>query len=418
MRSNNLLTGRGLSEALVVMLLMSACSVKTSGDGALDTPPPDVFAHKLSGPNVEGSWSSQCVQDFGQKYRQRKVTFKAQAITRIDNSYTDKACTQAFQFWKSEFALNSSFKKASAGYANIATQDFNYLTKCKEQTPLIFKLGIKALNEEEIKYLGDPKKFIGVTIRKSYSLDSLQGDGIIYITADKGADAYNNNGQLTARAWKSPQLMQYALIHELGHFFGIPHVGSGLMSEVFMSVLLNKQMSGEFEAASQLSFLNPQNDFEVCRSSNNFNPDFFGVPPGTTCLKFERASGANLGWDVSRKLDSETAADSQYERIGLVQVTSLDQSPSTLKPAVIVQLPDEQKVFSAVETILGPFLIGAIFSDTSYNGSFRPIKSVRAYPLQMSLSAEKISFVGTVNNQQMTVMNYSPLSFMRAIFPF
>ncbi len=337
-----------------------------------------------------------------------------EASFSISKAEVEKLIVQGFDFWKSEFATNNGFKKASAGYANIASQDFHYLAKCQADTPLIFKLGIKSLDAEEITFLVDPKKYIGVTIRKNYALDTLRGDGIIYITADKGADAYTNNGQLVSEAWKTPALLHYALIHEIGHFFGIPHVGSGLMSEVFMTVLLNKQMTHEFETSLQLSFLNPQNNFEVCRASNNFNPDFFGVSKATACLKFDSIPGSNLSWNVSSKLD----ADSSYELIGVAQVTALDQSPYALKPAVIVQLPDEQKVFSAIETILGPFLVGAIFSDISYNGVFRPIKSVRAFPLQMSLSAEKISFVGTLNNQQMTVMNYSPLSFMKAIFPF
>lgn len=320
--------------------------------------------------------------------------------------------SEAFTYWKNEFKTNGSANDTSKpGYAKVATQTFNYVEKCENNTPLVFKFGIKNLDQEEVTYLSDPKKYIGVTIRKNYSLEKLQGNGVIYISADKGADSYTNNGHLIDQAWTSPTLLRYAIIHELGHFFGIPHVGSGIMSEVFMTVLLNKRMTKEYENSSQLSFLNPQENFEVCRLSGSFNPDFFQVAKGALCLKFQSVSKGQ--WTVYSKLD----ATSSYTEAGLVQINALDQSPYGLKPAVIVQLPAEQKVFSALESIAGPFLMGAVFSETSYTGTFRPKNAVKAYPLHMSMSAEKVSFVGTVNNQQMTVMNYSPLSFMKVVLP-
>jgi hypothetical protein len=331
----------------------------------------------------------------------------------ITQPAVEKLIQEAFDFWKKEFSANGSGRANQPGYAQIATQNFILKSEC-DSVPLIFKFGLKNLDSEERHHLVDPKKFIGVTIRKEYSLETLQASGIIYITADKGADAYTNNGMLISEAWKHPALLRYALIHELGHMFGLPHEGSGIMSEVFMSVLLNSRLVNEFENLAQMNVLNPQNYFEVCRDSGGmFNPDFFGAAKSARCLKFEAIKNANLQWAVSVKETEQ----GEYKTLGTVQADSLDQSPYALKPAVIVQLPDEQKVFSATETILGPFLVGAVFSDTSYNGTFHPLNSVRALPIQMTLSAEKISFVGLVNNQNGTVLNYSPVSFMKAIFP-
>ena len=144
-----------------------------------------------------------------------------EASFSISKAEVEKLIVQAFSYWKSEFQINSNFKESPAGFAKVATQEFNYLTKCQDHTPLIFKLGIQTLGNDEINYLVDPKKYIGVTIRKNYSLTQLQGDGIIYISADKGPDTYTNNGQLMTQAWQSPVLMRYVFIHELGHFFGI-----------------------------------------------------------------------------------------------------------------------------------------------------------------------------------------------------
>jgi hypothetical protein len=329
-------------------------------------------------------------------------------------SQVEQLIVEALAYWRNEFIQNSTSTTPKMGYASVATQNFVYQSQCQKDTPLIFKLGLKTLDMDEVTYLVDPKKFIGVTIRKNYSLETLQGDGIIYISADKGADAYTNSGQMVEQAWKSPALLRYALIHELGHFFGLPHVGSGIMSEVFMTVLLNKNMASEFANSSQLSFLNPQSNFEVCRTTNRFNPDFFMVAKNVDCLKFEVSKNSAMPqWTVYSREEGQTA----YNEIGIVRTNSLEQSVYSLKTAVVIQLPAEQKVFGAMETLAGPFLIGAVFADASYMGSFQPKGSVRALPIHMSLSADKISFVGGVNNLQQTVMIYSPLSFMKAVLP-
>ncbi len=338
-----------------------------------------------------------------------------EASFSISRENVEKLLVQGFDFWKNEFSTNRIPGKAEIGYADIATQTFTYLPKCQASTPLIFKLGLKKLDNEEIKFLMDPKKFIGVTIRKTYSLEQLRGSGTIYISADTGPDAYTNNGQMVESAWKSPILLRYALIHELGHFFGVPHLGSGIMSEVFMMVLLNKLMVKDFESVPPLSLLNPQGVFEVCQIISKFNPDFFQAPKDASCLKFELLPDMKPKWKVSVR--SEGSPPYSYRELGTLQAGALDQSPYSMKPAVIVQLPDEQKVYRPIEKVAGPFLVGALFSDSSYTGSFVPKDSIRGMPLHMTLSAEKITIVGSVNNLQTTVMTYAPLSFLKAIFP-
>lgn len=339
-----------------------------------------------------------------------------EAAFSISRADTLQLITEAFEYWKGEFGANfSSVRQGQLGFTEIAKQKFQYQPQCLPKIPLVFKFGAKTLDAEETKELVDPSKFIGVAIRKEYSLEQLKAEGIIYISGDLGPDAYGNlNGLLIDQAWKHPELLRYALIHELGHLFGIPHVGAGIMSEVFMTVLLNKSMAPEFVKTPQQRFLNPPRDFEVCRLTGQFNPDFFKISPGTQCLKFAHLAGSTSPqWTVYARADL-SANDVE---IGTVHAGSLDQSPYSLKPAVIVQLPETQKVFSAAETLAGPYLIGAVFSDASYSGTFRQKGQIRAIPVHMTLAADKVSFVGTVSNQQMTVMNYAPLSFLKAIFP-
>ncbi len=88
MTQRNLVLG-----AILSTLLMSACSAKVSGGDAPSVPPVAPFGNKITGPVVEGSWSSQCVMWFN-SYHQRKMTFTGQQIFRVDNDYSDKDCTQ------------------------------------------------------------------------------------------------------------------------------------------------------------------------------------------------------------------------------------------------------------------------------------------------------------------------------------
>ncbi len=101
-----------------------------------------------------------------------------EASFSIAKSEVPKLIAEAFQYWKDEFAINTP-GNPRPGIAKIATQKFNFLEKCDDKTPLIFKFGLKNLDTDETKYLTDPKKYIGVTIRKEYLLDTLKGNGVI-----------------------------------------------------------------------------------------------------------------------------------------------------------------------------------------------------------------------------------------------
>ena len=83
-----------LGTAILSNFCLGACSAKVSG--ASDSVPPlhsESFDNKIAGPSVEGLWSSACLPDYDQ-FRQIKVTFQGQNISRISNEYSDSACTQ------------------------------------------------------------------------------------------------------------------------------------------------------------------------------------------------------------------------------------------------------------------------------------------------------------------------------------
>lgn len=81
--------------AVLSTVLLSACSAKIEG-GSGDAQPAateEPFTHKIKGPDVEGQWSSDCVKEREDQYRQRKASFKENNILRSDIIYYDSSCT-------------------------------------------------------------------------------------------------------------------------------------------------------------------------------------------------------------------------------------------------------------------------------------------------------------------------------------
>lgn len=333
------------------------------------------------------------------------------SVTRVE---AEKLIEESFAFWAEQFKeVSGTSSGPQLGFTPVATQKFVLHSRCEPEFPLVFKLGRKELMKDEVDHLKEPLKFIGVSIQKSYDPVNMRGSGVIYISADKGPDAYENKGQLVDQAWRFPQLLKYTLVHELGHVFGIPHVGSGMMSEVFMNVLLSTSMYKSYAEGPFESFLTPPANFEVCRSDNDFNAAFFLLTNQTQCLFFEKFPTEIGRWKVLKK---DQLSD-PYTQIGELKGDTVSQSVHNLKPAVIVHLPKEQKIFSHLETILGPFLMGAIFSDVSVKGFYRTTTSARPYAVQMSLQSTSVNLVGTVGGKQETVLHYEQNSFMKALIP-
>ncbi|MEM7646885.1 MAG: hypothetical protein AAF203_08255, partial [Pseudomonadota bacterium] len=145
-----------------------------------------------------------------------------------------KEVQTSFQYWKSQFEKS---RRLSADALVLGGQEF-LETQCDDpQLHLSFHFGYGTLSEEQVEHLKDPTRFIGVATRTSYDEKTLTGRGFIYISSDQGPKAFDNPGTLIKQAWSKPNLLRYALLHELGHVFGLPHSGNGLMAEVFLDHL-------------------------------------------------------------------------------------------------------------------------------------------------------------------------------------
>lgn len=324
------------------------------------------------------------------------VLVDSQSIS-TSNEVIRQSIVDAINYWKKQLEI----EKLINGMAAIATQEFVESASC-ENTDLQFQFGYGTLSKEQEKFLQDPRKYIGVSVRTEYDQINLRGKGFVYISSDFGPNAYHNSGQLIIKAWQYPKLLQYALMHELGHVFGVPHSGSGLMSEIFLDQLLYKRLYEFYLKTPFLSFIKPPERFETCSGSGSFNQKFFKLTKPHECLLFEQNSGSKVSWKISAR---EKLADEAKE-IGSLHVSWATTKISASKPAVIVQLPPEQKVFDVNERLLNNYMIGPTVTDLGYKGFFRTVDSARTYDAYIDLKVDSVAVVGNLDDGLFPVFIY------------
>ncbi len=319
--------------------------------------------------------------------------------------------TESLQYWKTELAWPSGSIPTNA--FRVATQTFREVEDCQEGgVALIFKLGYTLLDQAEREKLIEPRRFIGVTIRKEYDLVKLTGSGVIIIGSDKGVDdqTYIRGESLIAEAWKSERLFQYAIMHELGHVFGIPHGGSGLMAETFLEQVLHKQLSAFYEKTPLISFRRGPVEFQLCHESGSFHRPFFGVNSTVSCLKFRRPPvHPEESWQViAVSANAET-------KIGDLSRGQILQRTQTRPTCILHFVGSQQEVFSPAQSALYKFLMGPLSEEVSMSGTFIP-NSGPPKAVYIDMKPESITLVGqNVDGQALKpVLSYSVPSILRA----
>lgn len=350
--------------------------------------------------------------------------FDAASISATELT-TKAVIKEAIAYWQSEFAAAALASGPTPGFAQVGTQTFQDVGACnalsasaRAQVGMEFVFGEAGLESDERKTMVDPRNFVGLSIRKSYDLVSLSGKGIVYIASDIGPNAYNtakNSAHLFAEAWREKKLLLYSLIHELGHVFGIPHMGEGIMSEVFLEQLLNKRFVDFYVQSPLQTFLTPPLNFEICSMNGTFDAAFFQVPAATVCMRFEgRKVGPDIEWQIySRSMNGggpETKA-------GTLKASKLSSTAFGTKPAVVIQLPAEQTVFTLTERMGNTFLIGPVFGDGTAQGIFQTVSSHRPHDVQVELKADAIVMTAVTAGRMKPVLVYSQPSLLSRLYP-
>ena len=345
------------------------------------------------------------------------------ATLSISEDDVRKSFQEALAWWKEELAnstMPANNSKPGMGSGTFTTGPEQFIEDCTNPD-LELKIGYGSLTKEEIEKMQGPNQnpainhvlsFIGVSVRKEYDLKLLKGKGFIFIASDLGPNAYKNSGELIEKAWTNPKFMTYAFMHELGHVFGFTHMGVGLMSEIFLDQLLNKRMAPFYEKKPLMNFLRMGKEFEICNFSGNFNSTFLLIKESAACLVVRKTTDTE--WKVYKK----TYIDSNEEEVGTLVARSSSLSKSAgMTPGVLLQLPDEQTVFTSLEKGFAAFLVGPIFQEQQWSGYYVEKSSPRQYPVSIHIKPNDFTVIGTVSNQLLPVIVYSPPTLLRMLFP-
>jgi hypothetical protein len=309
----------------------------------------------------------------------------------------------AFNYWQNEF--KKSGQTIMAGRFNLGGQNI-IKENCNDKTDLVFKLGYGTLTKPEILHLESPEKYIGVTIRKKYSTEILRGSGIIYISSDLGKHQYENlDGNLISKAWSRPKLLRFALIHELGHVFGIPHSGNSIMSQIFLDQILNKYLVENFIQLPVESFLQPDKELESCTIERKIKTFVFRLKSTEDCVKIVKIDEGKFKlFAVSNK--------KEVREIGKIDGVYPELWDLNSKPGSILQITKDQKVFTPTETGFRNFMYGPVIEDQGYRGTLM-INGTLPKSIYLKIRSNSFAIYGEYKKKiEPLMVKQSPLSLL------
>ena len=196
------------------------------------------------------------------------------------------------------------------------------------------------------KFLGDPSRYVGITVRTGYDEVELRGKGFIYIGSDK-ATADSASSTKLEGVWTNDSVLTLAVIHELGHVFGIPHVEKkrSLMNSEWLELLTGPEAHSYVEnlnLSEFTSFFLPRTTWKVCPSSMGLQKfvraDYFDLPAGK-CIEFYLGA---LNQEIRIYTYDETGGERTY--FGRVDSSEIVHTFSNLRGVVLVLTPN-QSVF-------------------------------------------------------------------------
>lgn len=267
----------------------------------------------------------------------------------------EKNINLAISYWKSEFN-NAIFPELKHfGYIKIASQNF-IKTGCEDnRLDLSFQFGY--LTKKQRDFLREPKKYAAVSVRTDYDLRKLKAKGFIYISPSNGELSYYNDSVIR-NAWSKNEgnLLYLALVHELGHVFGLGHSGAmgSLMSEGFLDTMLRSNSIPDARELSLNFFTYPSERF-VCPKDVLLKlwQNFFDLTSDEKCLKFQLEYKTN-----SKKFGATDLSIYSYDKDGKRLRTVKENINLILfkfNPVVanVIWLTPEQMVFQGDEYIDG-----------------------------------------------------------------
>lgn len=324
-------------------------------------------------------------------------------IDKKNISATPQEITQAFQealqFWKSEFSRSNDMQD---GHFSLGTQTFTQVS-C-DQTSIDYRIlfGSSLLNKNELDFLKDPTQYVGVTVRTNYDPINLKGKGFSFFADDLNIKTTNS---FLPKAWSHPKVLRYAFMHELGHVFGLPHFGTGLMSEIFLDQLIKPEYLYYYEQLPFESIVQPDTDIKICTGLSNIAKQFLAIPADHQCVQLQTET-----FNKKKVVSYKESNSVEFNLLGTLILQSPNLDDIAARPISFLQLTNEQQVFTAKERQFRLFMLGPMANELSQKGKFIPNPQGPPKNVYFKISPNNMTLLGvTPNGEINTIFNHASL---------
>lgn len=204
------------------------------------------------------------------------------------------AISIAINYWKAEFK-DARWSGESQGI-KVATQVFeevacsNDVEVTEDNVDIVFQFGV--LSKSQIDIVRTPTRYVAFTVRTAYDETQFKGKGFVYVSPEQG-DLRADDQEIARSPWaiENGRLLQFVLMHELGHIYGLTLKGNGLMSANFVEWMLNKKNAAILaQIKDEPNFFKYENTNRLHCKNDGLDPFIsyvFDVPPGWKCIKIE-----------------------------------------------------------------------------------------------------------------------------------
>ncbi|MBI4404240.1 MAG: hypothetical protein HY537_08770 [Deltaproteobacteria bacterium] len=318
----------------------------------------------------------------------------------------------AFKYWKEEFARKTSLFKDSFQLLEqwndigVGTQSINKIA-CNGNEDVRLQFGYGTLTDDQKKYLRDPPHYVGVAVRTHYDTVNLRGKGFVFIGSDKGANRFAPSTQAEG-SWSKDIILYLAVLHELGHVFGIPHVGSrySLMGAQILELFTSQMMAPYLESVAvdfraEYPFFIPGSDWKnMCMTSDKWTR-FFKIREKRDCLWFHFDEAAE---EISISAHSK----GQSDLLSLGKLTSLELDfYSDFTSGVMMMLGPSQQVFPSPDKTSSPWRTKAGPYFVSGKGGARMVLIDGTETLvHMAVAPDRFEISGELDGKHQIIVNW------------
>lgn len=318
----------------------------------------------------------------------------------VDEESLDDRIGFALNYWREQYESVQAYGDNIHGqrYMRLSTQQF-IRRSCNEDVDLRFQFGI--LSKEQLLWLetmaASPSEYVAFSYRTNdVSLKDLKGTGFIYIAPESGP-LRPNFSQALAKPWSSrrSQRLTAILIHELGHVFGVPHLGGSrsIMGTGFPQYLISPESEKDASFPSGiiwpgiLHFQWKKAQTACQKTAEDPLLKFFGIPISEGCVlvNFLSQTQADVTW---------FAKNTGLQRAGIIQLQ--EQKSIRFEELSKIWLPAGQTLFPWTKDRFVSTPPKVILQRA---GDFQSVDGSIKHKLILDLGPDQFRMTGIVNDQ-------------------